>query len=465
MNMRVLASLFGLALLISPAARAADSKADLARYADQLFIQAFPAGEPGAAVLIAKDGQALLRKAYGLANLELGVPMRPDMVFEIASVTKQFTAAAILLLQERGKLSVNDEVTKYLPEYPTHGQRITIDHLLSHTSGIPEVTAMPEWWPRHREDMKVQQIIDLFKDKPLDFNPGEKLAYSNSGYIVLGAILEKASGKSYEDFIEQDVFAPLGMNHSRYGHLNEVVPGRVTGYDREEDLYQVAEYLSLTQAYAAGALLSTVDDLALWSDTLSSEKLLKKASLERMTATAKLPSGEETKAGYGLQISDEDGTRIVEHGGGLPGFKSYLLRIPGQRLTVIVLSNTFGQEPSLESLTYRITMKALGMPVEERKAIDLDLATLDDYTGTYRFNEKVSRTVSREGNKLFVRRTDGDKHEILATSPDDFFYQGLVSDSRIHFRRNSKGKTTGMDFLYRFGPADETAVKTAEPPR
>jgi len=465
MNTRALASLFGLAFLISPAAWSADSKADLAQYADQLFIRAFPAGEPGAAVLIAKDGQVLLRKAYGLANLELGVPLRPEMVFEIASVTKQFTAAAILLLQERGKLSVNDEITKYLPDYPTHGQKITIGHLLSHTSGIPEVTGMPEWWPRHREDMKVQQIIDLFKDKPLQFSPGEKSSYSNSGYILLGAIVEKASGKSYEDFIEQEVFAPLGMNHSRYGHLNEVVPGRVTGYDMEEDRYQVAEYLSLTQAYAAGALLSTVDDLALWADALSSEKLLKKASLERMTMTAKLPSGQETKAGYGLQISDEDGTRIVEHGGGLPGFNSYLLRIPGQRLTVIVLSNTFGHEPSLESLTYRITMKALGKPMEERKAIDLDLATLDDYTGTYRFNEKVSRTVSREGNKLFVRRTDGDKHEILATSPDDFFYQGLVSDGRIHFRRNSQGKTTGMDFLYRFGPADETAVKLAEPPR
>jgi D-alanyl-D-alanine carboxypeptidase len=459
---RALVSLVVAACSVAPA-QAEDSKADLVRYADQLFSRAFPAGEPGAAVLIAKDGQVLLRKAYGLANLELGVPMQPDMVFEIASVTKQFTAAAILLLQERGKLSVNDEVTKYLPDYPTHGQKITIDHLLSHRSGIPELTGMPEWWPRRREDMKVQQIIDMFKDKPLEFTPGEKLSYSNSGYILLGAIIEKASGKSYEDFIEQEIFAPLGMKRSCYGHLNEVVQGRVTGYDKEEDGYKVAEYLSLTQAYAAGALMSTVDDLSLWADALSSEKLLKKASLDRMTTTAKLPSGQATKAGYGLQVSDEEGIRIVEHGGGLPGFKSYLLTIPGQRLAVIVLSNTFGQEPSLESLTYRIAMKVLGKPVEERKALNLAPATLDDYTGTYRFDEKVSRTVSREGNKLFARRTDGDKHEILATSRDDFFYQGLVSNSRIHFRRNAEGKITGMDFLYRFGAADETAVKTAEP--
>ncbi len=458
---RALVSLFVIAVLFGPAAQAAVSNAELARYADQIFTRAFPAGEPGAAVLIAKDGQIQLRKAYGLANLELGVPMQPDMVFEIASVTKQFTAAAILLLQERGKLSVNDEITKYLPDYPTHGQKITIDHLLGHSSGIPELV----WWPRRQEDMKVQQIIDLFKEKPLDFRPGEKLSYSNSGYILLGAIIEKASGKSYEDFVEQEIFAPLGMKHSRYGHRAEIVPGLVAGYDLAEDGgYRVAEYFSLSQPYAAGGLLSTVDDLALWTDALTSEKLLKKASLERMTTPAKLPSGEATKAGYGLQVSDEDGTRIVEHGGGLPGFNSYVLMIPGQRLAVIVLVNTFGREPSLQALTYRIAMKALGKPVEERKVVSLDPAMLDEYVGTYRFDEKVSRTVTREGNKLFARRTNGDKHEILATSRDDFFYQGLAADSRIHFRRNAQGKITGMGFIYRFGFVDETGAKTAEPP-
>ena len=164
--------------------------------------------------------------------------MRPDMVFEIASVTKQFTAAAILLLQERGKLSVDDDITKYLPDYPTHGRKITIDHLLNHMSGIPEVTGLPEWWPRRREDLTLSQLIDLFKDKPLDFNPGEKQAYSNSGYILLGAILEKASGKSYEDFVEQEIFAPLGMKRSRYGHRDEVVPDGASGYDVGADGYQ-----------------------------------------------------------------------------------------------------------------------------------------------------------------------------------------------------------------------------------
>ncbi|HEY0511756.1 MAG TPA: serine hydrolase [Thermoanaerobaculia bacterium] len=448
-------------VLTAPAARAAVSNDDLARYADQLFSRAYPAGEPGAAVLIARDGKVLLRKGYGLANLELGVPVQPDMVFELASVTKQFTAAAVLMLQERGKLSVEDDVTQYLPGYPTHGQTITLHHLLTHTSGIPNLTGLPEWWPRVREDLTVQQLIDIFKDKPLEFRPGEKVSYSNSGYILLGAVIEKVSGKTYEDFVEQEIFAPLGMKRSRYAHATEVVPGRVAGYDQTEAGYKVAEYVSMTQPYAAGALLSTVDDLALWVEGLYGGKLLKQASLERMTTPLVLGSGPSTKAGYGLQISDEDGARIVEHGGGLPGFSSHLLSLPGQRLVVAVLSNGFGKEPSLETLTYRVAMKALGKPVEDRRAVDLDPATLDEYVGAYRFGETLSRTISREGNKLFARRTGGDRHEILAASRDDFFYREV--DNRIHFRRDAQGKIAGMDFQYRFGPVDETGVKAPSP--
>ena len=233
---RALLGTFALALLAAPAVQAAaaskTSNDDLVRYADQIFSRNYPAGEPGAAVLIAKDGQVLLRKGYGMANLELGVPIRPEMVFELGSITKQFTATAILLLQERGQLSVEDDVTKYLPDYPTHGQKITIDHLLTHVSGIPSYTGLPEWLPRVREDMTVQQVIDLFKDKPLEFNPGEQWSYNNSAYILLGAVIEKVSGKSYEDFIEQEIFAPLGMKSSRYGHQDEVVSGRVTGYEK-----------------------------------------------------------------------------------------------------------------------------------------------------------------------------------------------------------------------------------------
>jgi CubicO group peptidase (beta-lactamase class C family) len=458
---RALLALFAIVFLAAPAARAAVSNTpndELARYTDELFSKTYPAGEPGAAVLVVKDGQAVLRKGYGLANLELGVPVQPGMVFELGSITKQFTAAAILMLQERGKLSVDDEVTKYLPDYPTHGQKITIHHLLTHVSGIPSYTGMPEWRSRVREDLTVQQLIDLFKDKPLEFNPGEKWSYNNSAYVLLGAVIEKVSGKSYEDFIEQEIFAPLGMKQSYYGHHDQVIPGRVEGYDKEGDSYKIAEYLSMTQPYAAGSLMSTVDDLALWAEALSGGKLLKKATLERMTTPAQLVSGQSTKYAYGLGISDEDGTQVIEHGGSIFGFVTDLLHIPGERLLVVILSNNTSQDP--EPLAYRVARKALGKALEDRKAMALDPAALDEYVGVYRFDEELTRAVFREGDKLFARRSGGDKLEILATSRDDFHYP--ETDSRIHFRRDAQGKITGMDLLHRTS-LDETGMKTDEP--
>lgn len=452
---------FTAAVLTAPAAQAAApvSNDDLVRYADQLFSQTYPAEGPGAAVLLMKDGQVLLRKGYGLASLELGIPIQPDMVFELGSITKQFTAAAILMLQERGKLSLDDDITKHLPDYPTHGQKITIEHLLTHVSGIPSYTGLPEWATRWREDLTVQQMIDLFKDKPLEFAPGEKWSYNNSAYFLLGAVIEKVSGKSYEDFIEQEIFAPLGMKRSSYGHQTEVVPGRVTGYDKTEAGYNVAEYISMTHPYAAGSLLSTVDDLALWDRALSNGTLLKKESLERMFTPAKLKSGLSTKYALGWGVWDADGTRVIEHGGDIFGFSTDLLRIPDQRLLVVVLSNNPAQEPRPDHLVYRVALRALGKPFEDRKGMTLDPAALDEYVGVYRFDEKLTRSITREGDKLFSQRSGGSKQEIVPTSRDYFFYPN--SDSRLHFRRDAQGRITGLDFLQRFGP-DGVAVKTDE---
>src|SRR6185295_19082417 len=204
---------------------------------------------------------------------------------------------------------------------------------------------------------------------------------------------------------------------------------------------KIAEYLSMTQPYAAGSLLSTVDDLALWTDALWGGKLLKQESLERMATPAKLASGRSTKYAYGLGIED---------GGGIFGFATDLLSVPGQRLLVVVLSNNPGQEPGPGALAYRVALKALGRPWEDRQATQLDPATLDDYVGVYRFDEKTIRAIWREGDKLFAQRTGGEKLEIRAASRDDFFYQ--ESESRIHFRRDAQGKIDGVDLLQRFGP-------------
>jgi D-alanyl-D-alanine carboxypeptidase len=441
------------------AAAPAAAGSELARYADKLMAERYPADKPGAAILVAKDGNVLLRKGYGLAEMELGVPVRPEMVFELGSVTKQFTATAILMLQERGKLSIQDEITKYLPDYPTHGEKITLEHLLTHVSGIPSYTGLPEWFPKLREDLTVDQLIALFKDKPLEFHPGERWAYDNSGYILLGAVIEKASGKSYEDFIEQEIFAPLGMKHSYYGHNDELIPGRAAGYEPDEHGFHPARYLSMTQPYAAGSLMSNVDDLWLWEQSLESGKLLRRESLDRMFTPAKLNSGANTHYAFGWNTFDYSGHKVIEHGGGIFGFVTHVARVPDERFYVAVLSNNPGSNP--EEIGLRMAAKAAGMALEDRPSIAVDEKTLDDYPGVYRFDPSTTRTITREGGTLYSQRSGGEKSEILASGPDEFFFKD--TPGRLRFRRDAQGKVTGMDFLASSGP-DGFGERTDEKP-
>jgi CubicO group peptidase (beta-lactamase class C family) len=453
------ALLVGLAAcaLVDPATPTTD--AELARYADELMKKMYPADEPGAAILVARHGKVLLRKGYGLAEMELGVPVRPEMVFELGSVTKQFTAAAILMLQEQGKLSVHDEITRYLPDYPTHSRKITLEHLLTHVSGIPSYTDLPEWVPKVREDITVEQLVDLFKDKPLEFNPGERWAYSNSAYILLGAVIEKVSGQSYEDFVEQEIFAPLGMKHSLYGHYEELVPGRVEGYEPAEHGYRRARYVNMAHPYAAGSLMSSVDDLWLWEQGLASGKLLRQESLDRLFTPARLSSGANTHYAYGWHAFDYAGHKVMDHGGDIFGFVAHVARVPDQRFYVAVLSNNYASNP--QEVGLRIAAKAVGAALEDRPAIDLDERTLEEYVGVYRFDPRTTRTVTREGGRLFSQRNGAQRQEVLASARDEFFFK--EAPSRLRFRRDAQGRVTGMDFMATSGP-DGFGTRTEEAP-
>ena len=452
------ALLLALPFAIPAAAQAATPKINLASYADRLLTATYPADEPGAAVLIVHDGETVLRKGYGMANLELGVPIRPEMVFEIGSVTKQFTAAAILELAERGRLAIEDDIRKHLPDYPTHGRTITLEHLLTHTSGIPSYTALPEWQARVREDLTVEQLIGIFKDKPLEFEPGERYSYNNSAYALLGAVIEKLSGKTYEDFIEQEIFRPLGMNHSRYGSHREIVPGRVHGYDPFPEGYLNTKYLSFTSPYAAGSLLTNVDDLALWDRALATETLLRKTSLERMFTPVKLNSGASSNYGYGFTVYDYAGRRVIEHGGDIFGFTGFVLRIPEERLLVTILSNN--PRKRTEETALKIAAAALGRPLEARTAVALDAQALDEYVGVYRFDAKTARAITREGSQLYSQRGGSDKQKIFASARDEFFFENSIS--RLKFRRDAGGKVVGVELRPRNG-ADQAGARTGEP--
>jgi CubicO group peptidase (beta-lactamase class C family) len=309
---------------------------DLSKAIDDLVQSTFTTDEPGVAVIVIQAGEVIYRKSYGMANLELEVPITEEMVFRLGSITKQFTAVAVLMLMEQGKLALDDPITKFLPDYPTHDYLITVEHLLTHTSGIKSYTSMPEWLSVERKDFAVSELIDFFKYQPMQFAPGKRWFYNNSGYILLGAIIEKVSGQTYEEFIQQNIFDVLGMKQSYYDVPQRIIPGRASGYQKGKNGYLNAEYLSMTQAYAAGALASTVDDLAIWDAALYTEKLISQNTLLRAFTPYNLP---DCYYGYGWFISNYQGHQIVEHGGGIHGFVTHAVRIPDERIFVAMFSN------------------------------------------------------------------------------------------------------------------------------
>ncbi len=265
--------LSGLALVsgivVVPASRAAESEGEAATKIDQLLRTAFPADGPGAAVLAAHNGQVVLRKGYGMANLELGVPVDPSNVFRLCSITKQVTAVAILQLVDAGKIRLDDDIHLYLPDYPTGDAQVTLAQLLGHTAGIPSIETLAEWAKTWREDRTLDQLLDVTKNSPLDFPPGTNFHYSNKGYVLLGAVIEKVSGQPYADYVRTHLFQVAGMTHSDYDSATKLIPHRAAGYVRENKAWVNAPYVSMTQPFSSGSLVSSVDDMWQWEQALS----------------------------------------------------------------------------------------------------------------------------------------------------------------------------------------------------
>ena len=273
-------------------------------------------------VLVAQDGKVLLDKGYGSANLEWDIPDSPHTKFRLGSLTKQFTATAILLLEERGKLRTDDLVTKYLPDAPTGWAKITIANLLTHTSGIPNFTSFPDYSTSEATPTTPEQLVARFRDKPLNFQPGEKWEYSNSGYVLLGYLLEKISGQRYQDFVRDNLFAPLGMTESGYDSHAAIIPHRASGYAPGANGPVNAGYIDMSIPFSAGALYSTTEDLLRWEQGLFGGKVLRAESLKKMTTPFK------NDYGYGLAVRTAHGYTVIEHGGGIEGFNTQLAYDP-----------------------------------------------------------------------------------------------------------------------------------------
>ena len=457
MQRRALLFLAMLLILLPVQAHAQDEQA--VREIDELMSKAYPPNEPGAAVVVVKGGKTILRKGYGMADVELGVKVEPDMVFRLGSITKQFTAAAVLLLAEQGKLSLSDDMTKFLPDYPSKGRAVTIEHLLTHTSGVKSYTGIPAWRAMWRKDVTVAELIDVFKNEPADFDPGTRWAYNNSGYILLGAIIEKVSGMTYEQFLQKNIFEPLGMTHTFYGSASRVIPRRVPGYTMSKEGLRNAEYLSMTHPYAAGSLLSNVDDMALWDAALYTEKLLKQSSLQKAFTPYVLKDGTTTNYGFGWSRFVYEGRTVVEHGGGIHGFSTVGLRIPEDRVYVCILTNRDYQTPDDTGL--RVAALAAGKPFRPAVAVTVGTADLEPLAGVYQIDEKETYTVRHDGARLTIQRSGGRPNEVFPLSPNEFFYDKEQLD-RLTFVRDAAGKVTGLKVTRRFGPPT-LAARTDKP--
>ncbi len=401
---------------------------------------------PGVAVLVARDGKVLLSRGFGMADVSSDVAITPTTKFRIGSVTKQFAAASILKLQEDGKLSVDDKLSKYFPDFP-RGDEVTLRHLLTHTSGIKSFTSMPNFLSTVTAPATKEQIIDSFKNEPFDFDPGTKMLYNNSGYFLLGVVIEKVSGKSFNDFLQETFFEPLGMHDTGVHSSSAAIKHEATGYSYEGGRLIKAANWDMSWTGAAGGLYSTVDDLMRWNEGVFGGKILSEDSLEAAFTPFKLDSGAEPSMsyGYGWAIGEHRGLKTISHGGELSGWSAELTWYPEQKTTVVVLHNALPQKPGLSPQEVS-KLAADAFLWEEMKPIptfeedeSADPTTFVQYVGRYNYMGAVM-DVALEGKQLTAQLTGQPRHPIFPSGDDRFYWKGV--DAQVEFLKDNKGQVT-----------------------
>lgn len=427
-------ALAGLTALILSAAPAAAQ--DISRM-DQVVRASAEAKEFSGSVLVARDGEILLDRGYGFASREWSIPNDGDTKFRLGSVTKQFTAVAIMILHERGLVDLDAAVKTYLPDAPAAWDGVTVRHLLTHTSGIPNFTDFVDYPASRSLPATIDSLIGRFRDPPLDFQPGEGWNYSNSGYILLTAIVEKASGQSYAAFVAGTVFEPLGMTDSGYDSHAAILPRRASGYSPTARGLVNADYVDMTIPQGAGALYSTTRDLLKWQQGLFGGRLLRPESLTLLTTPVR------NRYAFGLIVTDVGGNRTISHSGGIEGFNTHMAYDPDRGMSVIVLGNLNGPGPdqvggALLTLARGETVTLPG----ERRAISVAPAALRAFEGVYELTPTFAITVSLAEDRLMAQATGQGAFQLHAESPDAFFLREV--DARITFTRDAAGAVDGL---------------------
>lgn len=427
-----------LALLLAGTGTAAAAQ-DVARMDEVIEAEVASDGFMGSA-LVAKDGSILLDEGYGSANLSWDIPNASDTKFRIGSVTKQFTGVSILLLMEQGKLSLDDPIKKHYPDAPAAWDGITLRHLLHHTSGIPSFTGLDEFTTFKFLPMTLDEEIGKFRDLPLEFAPGEKFNYSNSGYVLLGAVIERASGQSYGEFVKANIFDPLGMENTGMDSNSAIIPRKATGYAPGKDGIVRAEYVNMDIPHGAGALYSTTGDLLKWQRGLFGGKLLKPDSLTEYLTPAL------SKYALGVVVDEDDGGRLYSHSGGIEGFNSWLAYDPDRKITVAVLANLNG--PAANKIGKQLLTLARGEEITlaaEREEIALEASQLAEYEGTFALAPTFKITFFVDGDQLKTQATNQPVFPVFAEAKDKFFLK--VVDAQLHFNRDDNGTIKSVTLL------------------
>jgi CubicO group peptidase (beta-lactamase class C family) len=405
---------------------------------DSLLSKKYKLGEPGLAILVAKKGKIVYRKAFGNANLELNVPMQPEMLFNLASITKQFTAVAILQLMEAGKLSLQDSVQKFIKDFPSKSHPISIEQLLTHTAGLKDYLQIDYGQPfMERRDFSAVEMIKLIRDLPLEFEPGTKYSYSNTGYLLLGRIIELASGKSYSQYVKDQLFNPAGMSATYYDSPNSILTGRTNGY-KKNSVFEKADYWSASLPYAAGGLVSNVDDLFKWHQALLSSRLISKETLQKASTPFKLKNGAFINYGYGWTLNNLNGIHTIEHGGSITGYRTHEVYYPDQDVFIAILSNC--ECTPVYQLIIDVSGFALGRKIQPE--LKINKIILEDYVGTYQLKENPKRTflIKMDKDSLFAVATDGRSYRLLFQTNSSFQFNGII-DAKGEFIKE-EGKVT-----------------------
>ncbi|HUA81684.1 MAG TPA: serine hydrolase [Dyella sp.] len=434
------AVLVGVLLLGTVTSLAAADATPFSTSADRVVSRLIDPNGPGVSIVVSKDGKVVYRSSRGMASVELRVPSANGDAYRIGSITKTATAATILLLSRQGKLSLSDRLSKFLSDFP-HASDITIAELLNHTAGISD-----NWNADPNLALNTKTLVDLIAKQPLDFTPGSEWRYSNSGYMLLGAVIEKITGRRWDEVERELVFAPLGMNRTAYYPDDAVVSGLVQGYS-VDDRDQLAKppFVSISGPMSAGALTSTADDLDRLIEGLATDRVFPLSLFDTMTIPARLSDGSSAPYGYGVMLDHVRGVPAFAHNGGIEGFASQYLYLPRQKVTVVVLANSDSRNPNPRAIARQLAALAIGDPYRHFEDATLDPRALNALVGSYEIQGDSRHAISLDSGRLYIQRASGPKQQLMPAQGDILYYAHDGTDY-FHVVKSKDGRVIALDF-------------------